>query len=196
MTRRWPGLWRFVPLGIVFGILIRAGDSASGVVAWVVNIGGPWILLSFLIGAVCTDAGRAVLSSVVALEAAVVAKYATQLGEGAITLHAAVLRAVLWGVAALGVSVVFAFAGARSRRCGRYFLFPAAALSVEAVAFLAGGLRGESAHLRYVGQPAAVAVFGCELAAAGVLVAFAMMSRSSGARPRRPDGVARATEGA
>jgi len=196
MIWRRPGLWRFALLGVAFGILIRAGDSASGVVAWVVNIGGPWILLSFLIGAASMDVGAAVLGSVVALEAAVVAKYATQLGEGAISVHAAALRVIAWGLAALGVSLVFAFAGSRSRQRGLYFLLPAAAFSAEAVAFLAGGLRGESAHLRYVGQPAAVAVFGCELAAAGVLVALTVMSRSSGVRPRRPDGVARATEGA
>jgi len=196
MTRQRPGLWPFALLGVVFGILIRAGDSASGAVAWLVNIGGPWILLAFLIGAVATDAAAAVRGAVVALEVAVVAKYATQLGQGAITLHAAVLRVLVWGLAALGVSLVFAVAGLRSRRRGRYFLMPAAALSVEAVAFLGGGLRGESAHLRYVGQPAAVAVFASELAVAAVLVGFTLEARSSGARSRRSDDLARATEGA
>ena len=34
MTRRRPGLWRFELLGIVSGILIRAGDSASGAAAF------------------------------------------------------------------------------------------------------------------------------------------------------------------
>jgi hypothetical protein len=145
----------------------------GGSVGWIVNIAGPWLVLAFVVGALAPDARAAVVGSVVTLVAAVLAKYALQLGQHDISVAHAGERTLAWGVAAILVSVAFASAGQRIRSRRWPLLLLAAALAIEALGFLVGPLRGESAHLRYHGQPAAVAVFAGELALACALAAVA-----------------------
>jgi hypothetical protein len=115
-----------------------------------------------------------------------VAKYALQLGQRELAAADAVLRTVAWGAAAVAVGATFGPAGRRARRGGPWpLLFLAAALELEATAFLLGGLDGLSAELRYDGQPAAVAVFVGEL-----IVALACALE---ARARYADAASRAT---
>jgi hypothetical protein len=156
----WPAL---LATGIAFGLLIRLGDSGAGPVVWMVNIAGPWFLVAFLVGALAPSARAAVTRSAIVLVAAVLAKYGLQLAQGEIDLGDAVVRVVAWSVGALLVSLVLGSAGFRSRTAAWPFLLLAALLALEALAFLTGAIDGESAQLRYTGQPAGLAVFVGEL---------------------------------
>jgi hypothetical protein len=79
---------------------------------------------------------------------------------------------LLWCVGAgIALEALFAAVGRAARRGPLWLacLLPAA-LAVEALALLAGAIDGESAELRFTGQPGAVAVLVGELLLAAVLV--------------------------
>lgn len=112
------------------------------------------------------------------------AKYAVQLGQRELAAVDAVLRTVAWGAAALLAGATFGPAGRKARRGGAWsLLFLAAALELEATAFLFGGLDRLSAELRYDGQPAAIAVFVGELVVA-LACALEARARFADARSR------------
>jgi hypothetical protein len=166
-----------IALGAVFGVLVRLGDDGSGAVPWIVNIGGPWLVLAFVVGRWAPD--RPARTAVAALGSAVVAKYVVQVGQHEIGAASLAARLVAWGCLAVVVGTVLGVAGAADRRGAAWA--PAALglpLVAEALAFLTRLLHGESAQLRYHGQPAGTLVFGLELAAgAAALVVASRRSR-------------------
>jgi hypothetical protein len=164
-------------VGVVFGVMIRLGDAGPGVVAWLVNVAGPWFVVAFLAGATATRSREAAARAVTLLVAAVVAKYAFQLGQHAITTPEAAARVGAWSAAALATGAVFGPAGAALRRDGAAWLVVlAGALALEALAFLTGLVDGEGAWLRYQHQPAADAVLLTELAVAALALGWALRS--------------------
>ncbi len=173
-----------VAVGVVFGGLLRLGDSGPAAVGWVVNIAAPWLAVAFVVGRLSPSVGHAVARSSAALVAAVATKYVVQLAQGDIALESFAVRCLAWGAAALTVSATIAPGG----YCSRTRAWPSLALmglfALEALAFLTRALSGESAQLRYHGQTAGTVVFAIELTAAltGAL-AIVLTNRRRGNSP-------------
>jgi hypothetical protein len=171
---------------VAFGVLIRLGDGGTGTVPWIVNVGGPWVVLAFAAG--WSARWRPAVSGVACLVSAVLAKYGVQVAQGAIEAGPLGIRLAAWGAAAVAIGAAFGTAGARARRGVAWpWLLVAAVLVAEAGAFLFGVIDGESAELRYDGQPAARRVFVMELAIAG---AASWAAVAAAARTRRRGGAA------
>ncbi|WP_022928526.1 DUF6518 family protein [Patulibacter americanus] len=176
-----------VPLaaGAVFGVLARLGDAGAGAVPWTVNIGGPWAVMAFVIG--WWARSRSAVAGAVALLAAVGAKYGVQVLQGDIAPGPLAVRLAVWGLASVGVGAVFGGMGSVARRGGSWpWLVVGAVLALEAGSLLSGLIDGESAELRYEGQPAAKRVFAAELGLAGVAWAVAAVQARRAQTPSRP----------
>jgi hypothetical protein len=168
-----------VLLGVGFGVVVRLGDGMTGMPVWLVNISGPWLVLATAVGASATSVRAGVVRAGLCLLAAVLAKYAVQLVQAEIGVTTAAVRVVAWGLGAVIVAAVFGAVGVELRR-GRsgWAVLLGLALTIEPLAFLGGGLSGESAHLRYHHQPPATAVFVAELCVGVALAVWAVCSPS------------------
>lgn len=148
--------------GALLGICARLGDHLPGVVAWLANIGGPWLLVAFAVGR--RNCGRSVESAAATLLAAVAAKYLLQYVEGGFSALHAIHRAAAWSVPAAGLGAAGGWLGDRwNERPRMAAMLLSVAFVIEAVGLLSGVIRGESAELRYSGQPAGTAVLTLEL---------------------------------
>lgn len=156
----WAGV---VAAGGTLGVLSRLGDDLSAGWAWIANIGGPWLVLAFALGASAGSRRVAVRRGAIGLLSAVGAYYAwigaVEHGAGRDHLLAV---SVLWAVVGLGAGAGFGAGGWWWRAGPRLGRLVGAGL-------LSAALVGEAAVL-LKGQPAGPqAVLLAELAVGGAL---------------------------
>lgn len=168
--RRAAPLGLAILVGALFGAGIRLGDGQGGVLGWLVDLAGPWLLAGVLAGAalphLSARAGAAVLL------AGVVAKFALQAAQGEIAGVDLVVRVVGWGAAALVVGALAGRAGLLARQgIGWAPWLVGLGLALEALVLAAWGERGWSVDLAYAGQGPARAVLAAELALGAVAMA-------------------------
>lgn len=161
----WTGTWAAALLaGVGLGVASRLGDDLAGGWSWVANVGGPWLVLAFVVGAAGPSSRQAAARGAATMACAVGAYYAwialVQHGAGR---HDLAAMAALWAVVGVASGAVFGAAG-RSWRAGRRLGRLAGA------ALLSAALVGEAALLLPAGQPAgARAVLLAELVIGGAL---------------------------
>jgi len=150
--------------GLALGIVSRLGDGLPPALAWLVNIGGPWLALAFALGALAGAPRRGLVYGIVTLVSAVAGYYGwMHVVEGQANLAYLVHIAAFWLAVALVGGAVFGLAGA-AWRGGRWWP------RVIAAALLSATLAGESVDLLARPYDAAQkAVIGIELLAALLL---------------------------
>jgi len=124
--------------GCALGIVSRLGDWLPPALAWLVNIGGPWLALAFALGALTRSVCQGALYGALALIGAVVGYYGwMHIVERQANLAYLTSIAAVWFAVAIVGGAVFGTAGAswRARRWWR---------GAIGVALLSGALAGES----------------------------------------------------
>lgn len=168
--RRAAPLGLAILVGALVGAGIRLGDGRDGIVGWLVDLAGPWLLLGVAAGALLPSlAARAGAS---ALLAGVAAKFALQAAQGDIGGVDLVVRLAGWGAAALAAGALAGRAGLAARQgIGWAPWLVGLALAVESLVVVASGERGWSLDAAYAGQGAARGVLAAELALGAVAMA-------------------------
>jgi hypothetical protein len=126
--------------GILLGLFSAIADrpEAPGVIRWLGNVPGPWVLLAFGIGAVAGSRVGGAVAAVVALASGVMSYYLYSYTSGARPWLDTVEHAMLWwGLVAVAAGIPFGWAGGSWRRGAPWE-------RVLAVAALCGVLAGES----------------------------------------------------
>lgn len=126
--------------GILLGLFSTVADrpNVPGVVRWLGNVPGPWVLLAFVIGAVAGTRLGGAFAAVVGLASGVVSYYVYLYTTGARPWLDTVEHAmVVWTLVAVAAGILFGWAGGSWRRGRRWE-------RVVAVALLCGVLAGEA----------------------------------------------------
>ncbi len=108
--------------GCALGIVSRLGDWLPPALAWLVNIGGPWLALAFALGALTRSVCQGALYGAFALIGAVVGYYGwMHIVERQANLAYLTSIAAVWFAVAIVGGAVFGTAGAswRARRWWR-----------------------------------------------------------------------------
>jgi hypothetical protein len=158
--------------GALLGVCARLGDHLPGIFPWLANIGGPWLLVAFVVGR--RTGSWPVQSAAATLLAAVGAKYLFQHIEGGFSALHALRRAAVWSIPAASLGSAGGWLGGRRNERPRMAaMLMSVALVIEASGLLSGVIRGESAELRYSGQAAGTAVLTLEfvIGFVGIIVA-------------------------
>ena len=126
--------------GVLLGLFSAVADRASapGVVRWLGNVPGPWVLLAFVIGAVAGTRLGGAVAAVIGLACGVVSYYGYLYATGARPWLDTVEHAMaVWTLVAVAAGAGFGWAGGSWRRGWRWE-------RVVAVALLCGVLAGEA----------------------------------------------------
>lgn len=154
--------------GVALGVVSRYGDRLDSQFAWVLNIGGPWLVLAFVAGVIARRP-RAGAEAGAALQTIAVGVYYVL----APTFHAAhevdavVRLTILWGLVGAVGGAALGWAGATWRT-------HSGSVRAVAVALLAGVLLGEGVLLFARPGRAGAKIFFLEIAV-GALLPFIML---------------------
>ncbi|MEZ5101281.1 MAG: hypothetical protein R3C15_16070 [Thermoleophilia bacterium] len=183
--RRAAPLGLAILVGALFGAAIRLGDGRDGVIGWLVDLAGPWLVLGVVVGAAIPTLPAS--AGALALAAGVAAKFALQAAQGDIGGVDLVVRLLGWGAAAVAVGVLAGRAGLAARQGVAWAPWLVGlALALEALVVVVSGERGWSLDAAYAGQEAARAVLAGELAV-GALAMAAGLWRLVRRPPAEPD---------
>lgn len=126
--------------GVLLGLFSVVADrpGVPGVVRWLGNVPGPWVVLAFLIGAVAGTRLGGACAAVIGLAAGVVSYYVYLYTTGARPWLDTVEHAMLvWTLVAVAAGAAFGWAGGSWRRGRRWE-------RVVAVSLVCGVLAGEA----------------------------------------------------
>jgi hypothetical protein len=161
-------------LGVAVGLGAQAGHHVPGDAYWMASLGGPWLVVAFVAGAIADRRAWGALAGAATIVTGTLTYYWTVLLYHGIMLapldpgreRYGVVMSIGWSAAGTAVGAAFGYAGALWRRGG-------ATLSAAAgAATLAGALVGEALLLRAAwDSPWAQRVLTLELAA-GLAVAL------------------------
>jgi hypothetical protein len=151
MTSRPRALALAAGSGIALGAAARLGIHVGTAAGWLLRLGGPWLLVPFLIGALLRAPRRAAAAGAVAMIAAVTTYYVLKVGvEHHATRRYGTEMIALWGTIGALAGAAFGVLGAFTRTLrggGR-------AISV---ALVSGALAGEALLMLHTGQQPHVA---------------------------------------
>ena len=155
---------------MVLGVGCRIGDRLPQDVAWVFNLGAPWLAIAFGLGAGAKTLVEGGARGALAMAAAVVAYYvfASFFEKKTALLYPTALGA-LWLPVAVGGGAVFGTAGVAWRTRGP-------AVRVVSVALLAGVLIGEAGLMLLRPGHTGDFMFGAEWAL-GLVLPFVMLRK-------------------
>lgn len=129
--------------GVGLGLFSVVADrpDVPGVVRWLGNVPGPWVVLAFAIGALAGTRLGGAVAAAIALASGVMSYYVYLYTSGARPWLDTVEHAMLvWGLVAVAAGAAFGWAGGSWRRGARWE-------RVLAVASLCGVLTGEAVLL-------------------------------------------------